>query len=130
MKRALVLAAAVFLAANFVLSTPPLSQDQKAEGKYAALCGDYSFDLSAFGIGTISIRVYAENDNLYIWASTSDSPDPLIPVERQPAKFTIDDPDEGHWDFEFLKDDAGKTVKLRIVNEGMGIDAVGQRIGG
>jgi hypothetical protein len=35
-----------------------------------------------------------------------------------------------HWDFEFLKNDEGKFTKCRIVNAGMGIDAVGEKIGG
>lgn len=130
MKRALILAAAAVLIANLALASPIPAQDQKPEGKYAAFCADYSFDLSAYGIGTISARVYVEGDYLTVWASTSDSPDILSPVEGQPTKFFIDDPSEGHWDFEFLKDEAGKYTKLRIVNAGMGIDSTGQRIGG
>ena len=102
----------------------------EAQEKYAAFCGEYSFDLSALGAGTITAKFYAENDLFYAWASSSDSPDVLSPVEGKPEKFFIDDPDEGHWDFEFLKDDSGKFAKCRIVNEGMGIDVVGQRIGG
>ena len=130
MKKALLLTAAVVLLASLALSSAPASQAQKPEGKYAAFCGEYSFDLSALGAGTITARFYAENDLFYAWASSSDSPDVLSPVEGKPEKFFIDDPNEGHWDFEFLKDDSGKYVKCRIVNEGMGIDVVGQRIGG
>jgi len=130
MKKALLLTAAVVLLASLALSSAPASQAQKPEGKYAAFCGEYSFDLSALGAGTITAKFYAENDLFYAWASSSDSPDVLSPVEGKPEKFFIDDPDEGHWDFEFLKDDSGKYAKCRIVNEGMGIDIVGQRIGG
>jgi hypothetical protein len=130
MKRILVLTAVIILAVSLVHSSPYPSQAQKPEGRYAAFCGDYSFDLSSYGIGTITAQVSAEKDIIAIWASTSDNPDIMTPVEGQPAKFFIDDPDEGHWDFEFLKDEAGKYTKLRIVNAGMGIDAVGQRIGG
>ena len=130
MKRILPLIAATALVAGLVLSAAPPAQDQKPEDKYAAFCGEYSFDLSAYGVGTITAKIYAENGYLYAWASSSDSPDMLNPVEDKPAKFFIDDPNEGHWDFEFLKDEAGKYTKLRIVNEGMAIDSVGQRIGG
>jgi len=130
MKKALLLTTAVILLASLALSSAPASQAQRPEGKYAAFCGEYSFDLSALGAGTITAKFYAENDLFYAWASSSDSPDVLSPVEGKPEKFFIDDPNEGHWDFEFLKDDSGKYVKCRIVNEGMGIDAVGQRIGG
>ncbi len=130
MKRALILTAAVVMIVSLGFSSPAPAQDTKPEGKYAPFCGEYSFDLSAYGVGTITAKIYAENGYLYAWASTSDSPDMLNPVEDKPAKFFIDDPNEGHWDFEFLKDDSGKYTKLRIVNEGMAIDSVGQRIGG
>lgn len=130
MKRALALTAAIALIVSVALTSPVPSQDLTPAGKYAAYCGEYQFDLASYGIGTVTARVYAENDVLYIWASTSDDPDVLSPVEGQPAKFFIDDPDEGHWDIEFLKDDAGKYSKCHIVNTGAGIDAVGQRIGG
>jgi len=130
MKKALILAAVVVLVAALAFSSAAPPQAQKPAGKYDAICGEYSFDLSAYGIGTIQAKVYVESDYLYIWASTSDSPDLLSPVEGQPAKFFIDDPSEGHWDLEFLKDDTGKYTKLRIVNAGMGIDSTGQRIGG
>lgn len=130
MKKALILAAAVVLVAALAFSSAAPSQARKPEGKYDAICGEYSFDLSAYGIGTIQAKVYAESDDLYIWASTSDTPDLLSPAEGQPAKFFIDDPSEGRWDLEFLKDDAGKYDRLRIVNAVMGIDSTGQRIGG
>lgn len=130
MKRILPLIAAMALLAQLALSAPPPAQDPKPEGKYAAFCGDYSFDLSVYGAGVITAKVYTENEYLYVWASSSNNPDQLSPVEGQAAKFFIDDPDEGHWDFEFLKDDSGKYVRCRIVNEGMGIDSTGQRIGG
>lgn len=130
MKRALALTAAIVLIVSLALTSPVPWQDQKPAGKYAAFCGDYQFDLASYGLGTITAKVYTENDVLYINANTSDDPDALNPVEGQPAKFFIDDPEEGHWDFEFLKDEAGKYAKLRIVNGAVGIDAVGQRIGG
>jgi hypothetical protein len=130
MKRALILAAAAVLIVSLGFSSSAPSRAQKPEDKYAPLCGEYSFDLSAYGIGVITAKVYAENGYLYVWASSSDSPDMLNAVEDKPANFFIDDPDEGHWDFEFLKDEAGKYTKLRIVNEGLAIDSVGQRIGG
>lgn len=130
MKRALALTAAIILIFALALTSPIPSQDQEPAGKYAALCGEYQFDLASLGLGTITAKVYVENDVLRIWANTSDDPDTLNPVEGQPAKFFIDDPEEGHWDFEFLKDDAGKFTRLRLVNGGMGIDTVGQRIGG
>ena len=128
MKRALVfLTAAALIAA---LSFASGIQDKKPADKYVAYCGDYRFDLTSYGAPVITAKVYIENDALYVLSDSSDSPDRLSPVENEPAKFFIDDPDEGHWDFEFLKDDKGKFSKCRIINTGMGIDAIGERIDG
>lgn len=128
MKRALVFLTATALIA--ALSFASGTQEKKPADKYAAYCGQYQFDLTSLGAGTITAKVYVENDALCIWASSSDSPDQLSPVENEPAKFFIDDPDEGHWDFEFLKDDKGNFSKCRIINTGLGIDAVGEKIDG
>ena len=128
MKRALVfLTAAVLIAA---LSFASGIQDKKPADKYAAYCGQFQFDLASLGAGTITAKFYVENDALYVQSDTSDSPDQLSPVENEPAKFFIDDPDEGHWDFEFLKDDKGKFSKCRIINTGMGVDTIGEKIDG
>ena len=128
MKRALVfLTAAALIAA---LSFASGIQEKKAADKYAAYCGDYRFDLTSYGAPVITAKVYVENDDLFVQADTSENPDKLSPVENEPTKFFLDDPDEGHWDFEFLKDSQGKITKCRIVNTGLGIDAVGEKIGG
>ncbi len=128
MKRALIFlfAAALIAALSFASGI----QEKKPADKYAAFCGDYRFDLTSYGIGVITGKFFVENDDLYVQADTSENPDRLSPVENEPAKFFLDDPDEGRWDFEFLKDDKGKITKCRIVNAGLSIDAVGEKIGG
>jgi hypothetical protein len=128
MKRAMIFlfAAALIAASAFALGP----QEKKTADKYAAYCGEYRFDLTSYGAGVIAVKVYVENDGIYVWAETSDSPDQMSPVENSDTKFFLDDPDEGHWDFEFLKDDAGNFTKCHVVNAGMGIDAVGEKIGG
>jgi len=105
-------------------------QEKKPADKYAAFCGDYRFDLTSYGAEVITARFYVENDDLFVQADTSESPDKLSPVENEPTKFFLEDPDEGHWDFEFLKDDKGKITKCRIINAGIGIDSVGEKIAG
>jgi len=105
-------------------------QEKKPADKYAAFCGDYRFDLTSYGAQVITARFYVENDDLFVQADTSESPDKLSPVENEPTKFFLEDPDEGHWDFEFLKDDKGKITKCRIINAGIGIDSVGEKIAG
>jgi hypothetical protein len=118
-------AAALLAAFAFAVA----AQDQKPAGRYATFCGEYQFDLTAYGAGTITAKVYVENDLIYIWADKSEPPDVMSPDENVPTKFSLDDPDEGHWDIEFLKDDQGKYSKCRLVNAGLGIDVVGDRIG-
>ena len=119
------LAAALLAAFAFAVA----AQDRKPAGKYAPFCGEYQFDLTAYGAGIITAKVYVENDLIYIWADKSDPPDVMSPVENVPTKFFLDDPDEGHWDIEFLKDEQGKFSRCRLINTGLGIDVVGDRIG-
>jgi hypothetical protein len=127
-KRVLILLSTVILVTAFSFAST--AQDKTADAKYGPYCGQYQFDLTAYGAPVITARIYVEGDGIYIWADTSGSPDRMSPVENEPTKFFLDDDEEGHWDFEFLKDDNGKFTKCRIVNAGMGIDAVGVRIEG
>jgi hypothetical protein len=128
MKRVMTFLAAAALVAALAHAAGP--QEKKAADKYAALCGSYRFDLTSSGLSVITVKVYAEADGIYVLADTSDSPDKISPFEASDTKFFLDDPDEGHWDFEFIKDDKGKFSKCRIVNAGLGIDSTGDRIDG
>jgi hypothetical protein len=126
MKRARVFLAAATLIAAFSFASG--TQAIKAANKYAAYCGEYSFDLSSYGAGLITAKFYVENDSFYIWADKSEPPDVMSPVENEPTKYFLDDPEEGHWDIEFLEDDQGKFTKCRLVNPGLGINVVGEKI--
>jgi hypothetical protein len=128
MKRALVFLAAAALIAALSFASGP--QEKKPASKYDAYCGQYQFDLSAYGAGTITAKIYVENEEIFVLADMDDGPDKMSPVESSETKFFLDDPDEGHWDFEFLKDDKGKFSKCRIINTGMGVDTVGEKIDG
>ncbi len=120
-----ILLAAAFLAAFSFASGP---QDKPAAHKYEPYCGEYNIDLSSYGGGLVTAKVYIENDVLTIWADRSEPPDILKPVENSETKFFLDDPEEGHWEIEFLKDDQGKFAKCRLINSGLGIDVVAERI--
>jgi len=128
MKRAILFLAAAALIAAFSFASG--SQEKKAADKYAAFCGEYRFDLTSYGAGLITAEFYVKNDAFYIWADKSEPPDVMSPVENEPTKFFLDDPEEGHWDIEFLKDDQGKFTKCRLVNTGLGIDVIGEKIDG
>jgi len=125
-RRAWIVPIAAALIAVLSFSSEP--QGKKAADKYAAYCGEYQFDLTSYGAGLITAKVYVENDSLYMWADKSEPPDVIIPVENSETKFYLDAPDEGHWDIEFLKDDQGKFTLCRLINKEHGIDVVGGRI--
>lgn len=128
MKRVITVLAAAALVAALAYAAGP--QEKKAADKYAALCGSYRFDLTSFGGPVVTAKFYTEADGFYVLADTSDSPDKISPAEGSDTKFFLDDPNEGHWDFEFIKDDKGKFSKCRIINAGAGIDSTGDRIDG
>lgn len=111
-----------------LLSFASEPQGKKAADKYAAYCGEYRFDLTSYGEGFITVKVYVENDSLYMWADKSEPPDVVTPVENSETKFLLDDVDEGHWDIEFIKDDQGRFTLCRLINEGLSIDVVGGKI--
>lgn len=127
-RHAWIVPAAAALTALLSFASEP--QEKKAADKYAAYCGEYQFDLMSYDEGLITVKIYVENDRLYMWADKSDPPDVVTPVENSETKFFLDDPDEGHWDIEFLKDDQGKFTLCRLINKGLGIDVVGGRIDG
>ncbi len=130
MKRILFLMATVTLAAVFSSASGPQEKAIQASDKYAPYCGEYRFDLTAYGDEVITAKVYVENDALYLWADKSEPPDMMNPDENDPTKFFLDSPDEGHWDIEFIKDAKGKFSKCRLINAGLGVDVVGEKIGG
>lgn len=130
MKRTSVLMAVAALIIAFSFASGPQEKAIKASDKYAPYCGEYRFDLTSYGDEVITAKVYVENDALYIWADKSEPPDMMNPDENDPTKFFLDSPDEGHWDIEFIKDAQGKFSKCRLVNAGLSIDVIGEKIGG
>jgi len=103
-------------------------QGTKPDHPYAALCGEYLFDLSAIDSGSLNVKAFFENGQFFLQSSRSETPDVLTPVEGKEMKFTLDDPDEGRWDIEFMKNDAGKVTRLHLVNTGLGLDITGDKI--
>ena len=120
-----------FLAVLMLVCAPALSagsQEGDAKNKYAALVGDYEFDLSDLGMGVIILNVYVEGDTLWAWPDTSGEPSELLVVEGEPFKFFIDDADDGRDDVIFQKDEKGKYTQCRVKNEGMALDSVGTKV--
>lgn len=119
------------LAALMLVCAPMLSagyQEGDAKNKYVPLVGDYEFDMSDMGMGTIILNVYVEGDSLWAWPDTSSEPSELGIVEGETFKFFIDDADDGRYDVIFLKDESGKYTKCHVKNEGMGLDSIGTKV--
>jgi len=124
MKRALTIFALAALCVAFSFAAGP--QEKKA-GPYDAYCGEYEFDMSAYGGDQLLVKVFVENGQLMVWGDRSEPAEACTPVEGNPTKFTLEDPDEGHWDIEFLKDEKGNFTKCHLVNPGLGIDVTGNK---
>ena len=50
---------------------------EEAEIKYASILGDYEFDMSSLGLGTITITFYVEEGELLVATETSSAPGKL-----------------------------------------------------
>lgn len=103
-------------------------QDEELKKKYAPILGDYEFDMSDMGMGVLSVEFYVEGGSLWAMAETSSEPAEMIPVEGKEFEFTTEDPDEGTYEINFLKDDKGEWTKCQIKNEAMGIDVIGDKV--
>jgi hypothetical protein len=98
------------------------------EKKYAAILGDYSFDLTDHGFGVIKVTFYVEADSLLAITEVSSDPGQMEPVEGKDFEFTIEDPEEGTYSIKFSKDESGKYTKCHILNESMGMDVTGEKV--
>ena len=114
----------------FVFHVAVFAQDQKTdlEKKYAAIIGDYEFDLSEMAEGVIIVSVFCDADAIYAQTDTSTEPGEMQPVEGKEFEFVIEDPDEGTFMLKFLKDESGKYTQCHVVNETMGMDVTGTKL--
>jgi hypothetical protein len=101
---------------------------QSLEEKYAPILGDYEFDMTDFGWGMVTAKMYVENDALWSWPDNSDSPGEMIPVEGQEFVFTVDAGEEGVYKLEFIKDASGEYTKCHVINETLAMDVTGEKI--
>jgi len=118
--------AALMLAAAPLASAAILEKD--AQDPYAAIVGDYEFDLAQIGQGIVVVNVYVEEGELWIWPETSSEPAEMTPMEGETFKFYVDDDEEGRYEITFSKNEEGIYTKCRVVNEGMGLDTTGTKI--
>ena len=124
----LVLIAVLLFAGNsFIFSQD--QTDEELKKKYGVIIGEYEFDLSELGGETALLNFYIEGGEL--WADSGDGrPSALTPIEDLDFAFTGDDPEQGRFEFYFIKDDDGKYSKCRVVIESQGLEIIGIKIGG
>lgn len=121
----------VFLTVGFFIARPvSLAQeksDEELKKEYAPILGEYEFDLSDMGGETQILNFYVEDGAL--WADSGDGrPATMEPVEKEGFAFTAEDPDNGIFEIEFLKDDQGEYTICHVVNSNMGVDIKGNKI--
>lgn len=103
------------------------NQDEELQKKYAAILGEYEFDLTEIGQEVIYVTFRIESGSL--WADSGDGqPTTLEPIGDEPYEFTADDPDQGALEFKFLKDDQGEYTICNVALLDMGVEISGNKI--
>ena len=116
---------AVFMVSS--ISFAKGNQDEQLKKKYAAILGEYEYDLTDFGAGIIFIKFHIDNGAL--WAESGlGSPFTLEQTEDESFEFTSDDPDSGALEIKFLKDDDGKYTICQIAILDQGVEIIGNKI--
>lgn len=103
------------------------NQDEELTKKYAAILGEYEFDLTEFTGEVIIVEFRVDSGSL--WADSGDGqPTTLEPIGDEPYEFTADDPDQGALEFKFLKDDQGEYTICNVALLDMGVEISGNKI--
>ncbi len=118
--------AVMLLVINPVVSA--YGKEQDLAKKYAAILGDYEFDLTDVGMGVMTVNFYIEDGALWTLAEISGEPAKMEPVEGKELEFTVEDPYRDTYEFKFLKDESGKYTKCHVKNVTMGIDIIGTKV--
>ena len=116
---------AVFMVSS--ISFAKGNQDEELKKKYAAILGDYEFDLSEYGQPVIVLIIHVESGSL--WVDTGDGASfTLEPAGDEPYEFTADDPESGALEIKFLKDDQGEYTICTIALLDQGAEITGNKI--
>jgi hypothetical protein len=102
--------------------------DEELKKKYAVILGSYQFDMSDYEMGIVKLEVYVEYGSLWAYPDIADSAIAMTVIEGKEFSFQIEDPDEGTYVLEFLKDDEGNYSKCHVINEFAALDVTGTKI--
>ena len=111
------------IALLFVFGGAGVFSQEKAAGKYAALCGDYEFDFE----GQVMVISFWEEDGRLMAAPEGESSEEINPMEGEELKFDVTVSANGqYYEIEFVKNDQGEidTCIMRV----MGMELEGTRI--
>ena len=116
---------AVFMVSS--ISFAKGNQDEELKKKYAAILGDYEFDLSEYGQPVMVLKIHVESGSL--WKYSDDGASfTLEPAGDEPFEFTADDPDSGALEFKFRKDDQGEYTICIVALLDQGVEISGNKI--
>ena len=119
--------AVLILAASAGRTAPAFfgqTTDEIPAKKYANILGKYFVEIDgATTILEFSIRQGG------LWADSGDGrPVEIKPVKESLEEFACDDPESGHFDFKFQKDEKGEYTKCRIIAAALGLDIVATKM--
>jgi len=119
----------VMVAGGNLFVFPSVQTDEELKAKFGPILGDYEIDLSDIGGEATVLSFYVENGKL--WADSGDGrPAGLTPIEDLEFAFRGEDPQEGRFEFYFLKDEEGNYSKCRVVVEALGMEFLAFKIRG
>jgi len=114
----------LFLSMALSVTVAQVGSDEELKKKYAPILGEYEFLTAG---GAFTLKFYVEGGAL--WADSGDGrPATMEPLKDKEFEFTAEDPQAGIFEIKFLKDDQGKHTICHVVNTGMGLDAIGNKI--
>jgi hypothetical protein len=120
------------LALMLLVMNPVVSAQEKKPDlakKYAAIVGDYEFDMTDAGMGVMAVSFYIEDGAFWSLPESSTEAAKMEPVEGKEFEFTVADPADGStYEIKFVKDESGKYTECHVKNEVMGFDLIGTKI--
>ncbi len=120
------------IAVMLLVMNPVVSAQEKKPDlakKYAAIVGDYEFDMTEVGMGVMIVNFYIEDGAFWSLLESSTEAAKMEPVEGKEFEFTVNDPNDGStYEIKFAKDESGKYTQCYVKNEMMGFDLLGTKV--
>ncbi len=112
----------------FALVVTCRAGDTHSAAQFGKLCGDYQFDLTDAGAGTLIVKFLERDGSVWFQTASAAEPRRLDPVAGRSNAFTTRDPVEGLYEIEFLEDENSGLSAVRLKNAAMALDVIGTRL--